>query len=96
MILFRIFSSKGTRFRPLTFDIPKPLFPIAGVPLIAHHVEECSRVPNLKEILIIGFYPAQELDEFIHEYQRKHRILIRYLQEFTALGTIYSYIYSNK
>ena len=25
---------KGTRFRPLSLDIPKPLFPIAGFPLV--------------------------------------------------------------
>ncbi len=26
--------SKGTRFRPLSFDIPKPLFPIAGKEMV--------------------------------------------------------------
>ena len=30
--------SVGTRFRPLAMDCPKPLFPIAGKPLIYHHI----------------------------------------------------------
>lgn len=34
----------GTRFRPLSLQLPKPLFPIAGVPLIEHHIEQLSKV----------------------------------------------------
>ena len=34
----------GTRFRPLSLDSPKPLFPIAGLPIIQHHIEACSKV----------------------------------------------------
>lgn len=33
----------GTRFRPLSLQLPKPLFPIAGVPLIEHHIEQLSK-----------------------------------------------------
>ena len=36
----------GTRFRPLSLELPKPLFPIAGFPLIHHHIEACSKVYN--------------------------------------------------
>ena len=35
---------KGTRFRPLSLDVPKPLFPVAGHPIIYHHIEACKRV----------------------------------------------------
>ena len=35
---------KGTRFRPLSLDIPKPLFPVAGYPMIHHHIEAASKV----------------------------------------------------
>ncbi len=38
--------SKGTRFRPLSLDLPKPLFPVAGRPMIYHHVEACARTPS--------------------------------------------------
>lgn len=34
----------GTRFRPLSFEVPKPLFPVAGCPMIEHHIEACLKV----------------------------------------------------
>lgn len=34
----------GTRFRPLSFEVPKPLFPVAGVPMLQHHIEACAKV----------------------------------------------------
>lgn len=68
----------GTRFRPLSLDIPKPLFPIAGVPLIQHHIEACSALKDLKEILIIGFYPAAQIQQFVTDMQHQYNIHIRY------------------
>ncbi|XP_069838642.1 mannose-1-phosphate guanylyltransferase regulatory subunit alpha isoform X1 [Dendropsophus ebraccatus] len=79
---------KGTRFRPLSFEVPKPLFPVAGVPMLQHHIEACSKVPNLKEILLIGFYqPNEALSRFLVTAQQEFKVAIRYLQEFSALGT---------
>ena len=37
-------SSVGTRFRPLSLDVPKPLFPVAGFPMIFHHIEAAAKV----------------------------------------------------
>ncbi|XP_031816995.1 mannose-1-phosphate guanyltransferase alpha, partial [Sarcophilus harrisii] len=43
----------GTRFRPLSFEVPKPLFPVAGVPMIQHHIEACAQVmPPSSETLL--------------------------------------------
>ncbi|CAH1790572.1 unnamed protein product [Owenia fusiformis] len=79
---------KGTRFRPLSLELPKPLFPVAGFPMVYHHIEACSQVPDLKEILLIGFYqPNEALTRFIANAQSEFSVHIRYLQEFTALGT---------
>ncbi|KAM3956720.1 GDP-mannose pyrophosphorylase A isoform 2-T2 [Aphomia sociella] len=78
---------KGTRFRPLSLDTPKPLFPIAGVPLIQHHVEACAKLEECKEILIIGSYPTTHMAQFVSDMQKEYRVIIRYLQEFTPLGT---------
>ncbi|XP_041374507.1 LOW QUALITY PROTEIN: mannose-1-phosphate guanyltransferase alpha-B-like [Gigantopelta aegis] len=79
---------KGTRFRPLSLDIPKPLFPVAGFPMVYHHIEACTKVKDLKEIILIGFYqPNDALSKFILNCQQEFQIQIRYLQEYTALGT---------
>uniref|UniRef100_A0A8C1GLH9 GDP-mannose pyrophosphorylase Ab n=1 Tax=Cyprinus carpio TaxID=7962 RepID=A0A8C1GLH9_CYPCA len=79
---------KGTRFRPLSFEVPKPLFPVAGVAMLQHHIEACAQVPDMKEIILIGFYqPNDELNRFISSSQQEFKIPIRYLQEFAALGT---------
>ncbi|XP_068146024.1 mannose-1-phosphate guanyltransferase alpha [Drosophila tropicalis] len=81
---------KGTRFRPLSLDTPKPLFPLAGRPLIAHHIEACVQLKELREILIIGYYPQTQMEGFVSDMQSLYsssNINIRYLQEFTSLGT---------
>jgi mannose-1-phosphate guanylyltransferase len=61
--------SSGTRFRPLSMDTPKPLFPIAGKAMIYHHVNALSKVPGMREVLIIGFYEASLFDRFLTETQ---------------------------
>lgn len=78
---------KGTRFRPLSLDTPKPLFPVAGRPIIQHHIEACVQLKELKEILIIGFYPVNDMEQFINDMHSLYNVNIRYLQEFTPLGT---------
>ncbi|KAI5152614.1 Mannose-1-Phosphate Guanyltransferase Alpha [Manis pentadactyla] len=79
---------KGTRFRPLSFEVPKPLFPVAGVPMIQHHIEACAQVPGMQEILLIGFYqPDEPLSRFLEAAQQEFNLPVRYLQEFVPLGT---------
>ncbi|KAF6016399.1 hypothetical protein EB796_025283 [Bugula neritina] len=80
---------KGTRFRPLSLDVPKPLFPIAGHPMIYHLIESCSKVEGLNEVLLIGSYQHDEpkLKEFILNTRAMFSLQIRYYQEFAQLGT---------
>ncbi|RWS23129.1 mannose-1-phosphate guanyltransferase alpha-A-like protein [Leptotrombidium deliense] len=79
---------KGTRFRPLSFDLPKPLFPVAGCATLEHLIDACAKVTEIKEILLIGFYQQDEsLSNFITEMVKKYSLNIKYLQEYTSLGT---------
>ncbi|KAK6105657.1 Nucleotidyl transferase family protein [Brugia pahangi] len=80
-------EQKGTRFRPLSLQLPKPLFPIAGVPLIEHHIEQLSKLASITEIYLIGFYPAKYFYDFIQKCTETYSIKIRYLEEPEALGT---------
>ncbi|CAI8002053.1 Mannose-1-phosphate guanyltransferase alpha-A [Geodia barretti] len=78
----------GTRFRPLSLELPQPLFPIAGSPWLQHHIEAIVKHPDVREILLIGFYnQSQQMSRFVDDMQRKYGIPIRYLQEYAPLGT---------
>jgi mannose-1-phosphate guanylyltransferase len=81
--------SKGTRFRPLSLDSAKPLFPIAGNPLIFHHLDACAQLKDLREILLIGFYDDREKawQEFLEATRTQLGVPIRYLREESRLGT---------
>ncbi|KAG1057499.1 hypothetical protein G6F46_003666 [Rhizopus delemar] len=80
--------SRGTRFRPLSLNCPKPLFPIAGRPLIYHHLDALSKVKSLKEVLIIGLFEDKVFAPYIETAATEFPHLnIRYLHEYQALGT---------
>lgn len=68
----------GTRFRPLSLDVPKPLFPIAGRSIIQHHIEACIQIKELREILIIGYYAAAQMEKLVSDMQNMYDVGIRY------------------
>ncbi|KAA8916700.1 hypothetical protein TRICI_001158 [Trichomonascus ciferrii] len=81
-------GTRGTRFRPLSLDIPKVLFPVAGKPLLAHSVDAVAQDPNMKEIILVGFYEDHVFKDFIAETNKKYPNLnIKYLREYKAMGT---------
>ena len=43
----------GTRFLPATKAVPKEMFPIAGVPLLQHHVEGLVAA-GIRQIIVVG------------------------------------------
>lgn len=94
--------SRGTRFRPLSLTVPKPLFPIAGRPMVYHHIAALAAVPDMKEILLIGFYEPDLFQPFIQTVSADFPTItvrqvlsdgrglfsfFRYLREYQSLGT---------
>jgi mannose-1-phosphate guanylyltransferase len=82
--------SRGTRFRPLSLDVPKPLFEVAGHPIIWHCLSSIDRVPNkqIQEVLIVGYYDESVFRDFIKDASKEFpAITIKYLREYQALGT---------
>lgn len=64
--------------------------------MLYHHVEACSRVPGIREILLMGSYDEGLFRRFIDDVQsgkvghaclEHHGIALRYCHESTALGT---------
>ncbi|KAI8528984.1 hypothetical protein RHMOL_Rhmol12G0190900 [Rhododendron molle] len=73
--------TKGTRFRPLSLNIPKPLFPLAGQPMVHHPISACKRIPNLAQIYLIGFYEEREFALYVSSISNELKVPVRYLRE---------------
>ncbi len=55
-------AGEGTRMRPLTLTMPKPMVPVCGVPLIEHIVRPLPRV--IGELIIIIGYKGEMIREY--------------------------------
>ncbi|XP_038993506.1 mannose-1-phosphate guanyltransferase alpha-like [Hibiscus syriacus] len=73
--------TKGTRFRPLSLNVAKPLFPLAGQPMIHHPISACKRIPNLAQIYLVGFYEEREFALYVSSISTELRVPVRYLRE---------------
>ncbi|KAK9474481.1 nucleotide-diphospho-sugar transferase [Dipodascopsis tothii] len=81
-------GTRGTRFRPLSLDIPKVLFPVAGRPILSHALSALTTVPTIKEVLLVGFYDDAIFKDFLADAAKEFpQFTIKYLREYTALGT---------
>ncbi|XP_058194191.1 uncharacterized protein LOC131310933 [Rhododendron vialii] len=73
--------TKGTRFRPLSLNIPKPLFPLAGQPMVHHPISACKKIPNLAQIYLVGFYEEREFALYVSSISNELKVPVRYLRE---------------
>lgn len=53
-----MFAFAGTRFRPLSFNVPKPLFPLAGQPMVHHPISACKKVYTISLHVFIYNLPS--------------------------------------
>ncbi|KAI9829144.1 MAG: Proteasome subunit alpha type-2 [Thelocarpon impressellum] len=80
--------SRGTRFRPLSLDVPKPLFDVAGHPIVWHCLTAIAKVPAIREVILIGYYDEAVLRDFLKDSSKEFpNITTKYLREYEALGT---------
>lgn len=75
-------AGRGSRLRPHTLTIPKPLIPIAGKPIVHRLVEDIAKVLN---------QPVDEVAFIIHESfgETVEKDLIAIAHKIGAKGTIY-------
>ncbi|KAK9700132.1 hypothetical protein RND81_08G219200 [Saponaria officinalis] len=73
--------TEGTTFRPLSFNTSKPLFPIAGHPMVHHPISASKRIPNLVQIFLIGFFEEREFALYVSSISNELKVPVRYLKE---------------
>ncbi len=54
----------GTRLRPLTLSVPKPLLPVGNVPIVQRILVALERAGVTRAVLALGFKPEPFLAEF--------------------------------
>jgi mannose-1-phosphate guanylyltransferase len=59
-------AGKGTRVRPLSYDLPKPMIPILGKPVMAYLVEHLARY-GVTEIMVNVSYLHEKIEEYFGE-----------------------------
>ena len=70
-------EKRATRFRPLSLDIPKPLFPIGGKSMITHYIEACKQLEDLEEILILGSFDELKFQEYVIQQSKITGLKVR-------------------
>lgn len=75
----------GTRLRPLTNEIPKPLLPIKGLPIIEHAINNFKKHGIFDIVLSVG-YKADKIKEYFGQGE-KNGVNLSYSLEDSPLGT---------
>ncbi len=78
-------AGRGERLRPLTDLTPKPLLPVAGKPLIVHHLERLAAV-GVQDVVINHAWLGEQIASTLGEGMR-WGLTIRYSAEGEALET---------
>ena len=66
----------------------QPLFDVAGHPIIWHCLRAVTKVPGIREVILVGYYDEGVFRDFIRDSAKEFpQIRIQYLREYQALGT---------
>lgn len=82
---FVLAAGAGTRLRPLTYAIPKPMVPVVNKPVLEHTVENLVRQGIREMVFNLHHYPQMIKDYFGNG--EKWKATIRYSFEPELLGT---------
>src|SRR5262245_8765674 len=59
-------AGKGTRVRPLTYELPKPMIPVLGKPVMAYLIEHLARY-GIRDIMVNVSYLHEKIEEYFGE-----------------------------
>ncbi|MCU0861363.1 MAG: sugar phosphate nucleotidyltransferase [Methanomassiliicoccales archaeon] len=78
-------AGEGTRLRPLTSNVPKPLLLVAGKPFLSH-IFEALRAGGVKDVALLVGWKANRIKEFYGDGSQMG-LSITYLEQKERLGT---------
>ncbi|MBI4399982.1 nucleotidyltransferase family protein [Candidatus Micrarchaeota archaeon] len=63
-------AGKGTRLRPLTYGIPKPLLPVGGRPVIDYVLDNILTNKNIKTIYVAVSHMKESIENYLRHINR--------------------------
>ncbi len=78
-------AGKGTRMRELTEDLPKPMIPVRGKPILQHIIEGL-RAARLREFLLVVGYREDVVRDFFGDGE-EFGVRIEYVKQEVQDGT---------
>jgi len=76
----------GTRLRPLTLSVPKPIVEFSNKAMILHQIEALCKI-GVSEVVLAVNYRPQLMSSYLQPYETKLGIKISYSHETEPLGT---------
>ncbi|PSR84316.1 nucleotide-diphospho-sugar transferase [Coniella lustricola] len=76
----------GTRLRPLTLTLPKPLVEFANKPMIKHQIEALAEAGVTDIVLAVNYRP-EVMEAHLKEYEKEFGVKITFSVEQEPLGT---------
>jgi len=76
----------GTRLRPLTLSVPKPIVEFANKPSVIHQIEALVKVGVTEVVLAVNYQP-ELMSACMSLWEQKLGVKITYSQETVPLGT---------
>jgi NDP-sugar pyrophosphorylase family protein len=78
-------AGQGIKMRPFTYEIPKPMMPVKGQPILEHIVEQL-RDSDIRDITIVIGYLGEQIRSHFGDGS-KFGVKIRYIEEDVPTGT---------
>jgi MurNAc alpha-1-phosphate uridylyltransferase len=72
--VFILAAGEGTRMRPLTNDMPKPLIKVNGKSMLDRILSKVNKLPKVDKIIINGFYLSSKVESHINSLNDKRII----------------------
>jgi glucose-1-phosphate thymidylyltransferase len=75
-------AGEGTRLRPHTHTVPKPLIRVAGKPILGHILDDAVKIGITDVVLIVG-YRGQDIVEYV---RANYDVRVNFVEQEARLG----------
>jgi Nucleoside-diphosphate-sugar pyrophosphorylase involved in lipopolysaccharide biosynthesis/translation initiation factor 2B, gamma/epsilon subunits (eIF-2Bgamma/eIF-2Bepsilon) len=83
---FLLAAGKGERLLPYTQFLPKPLFPILGVPILEIQLKKLLKL-GVRDVGINVFHLKEKILDFLNKYSQETSVNVSIFEEKKLLGT---------